>query len=91
MLKRASRTRVSPELLGEALEVHASMPPEDRSVFEASALRMFEMPKDKGFSDRRLSDLAVAINFRLTALARLVKGDHARGWTMDGQGDGSTC
>jgi hypothetical protein len=89
-LKRASRTRVSPGLLGEALEIYASMPSEDRPAFEARAFRPFEMLNDKGFSDRRLSDLAVAINLRLTALAQLVKGDYVRGWTLVGQDNRST-
>jgi hypothetical protein len=77
-LERVNRTPVSPTLLGEAMELHANMAPEDRPVFEARAIQLFEFLKDKGFTGRRRSDLVLAINFRLTALARLVQGDHVK-------------
>jgi hypothetical protein len=70
------------------MELHANMAPEDRPVFEASAFQLFEFLKRKGFSGRRHSDLALAINFRLAALARLVQGDHMKGWTLLGQEEG---
>lgn len=88
MLKRINRTPVSPTLLGEALERHSAMPAEDRSVFEAQAIELFRFLEEKGFEGNRLSDLALAINFRLTALARLVKGDQIHGWTLPGDEDG---
>jgi hypothetical protein len=46
--------------------------------------------KEKGFTGRRHSDLALAINFRLTALARLVQGDHVKGLTLADREEGVT-
>jgi hypothetical protein len=89
-LEKVSRTKVSAKLLGEAMEIHADMPAEDRSVFEAHALRLFEFLKEKGYKGRRHADLAVAINFRLIALGRLVQGNHMKGWTLPGHTEGST-
>lgn len=89
MLKRVNRTPVSAALLGEALERHSAMPSKDRPVFEAQALALFRLLEEKGFTGNRLSDLALAINFRLTALARLVKGDQVRGWTLPGDEAGA--
>jgi hypothetical protein len=90
VLKKANRTRVTAKLLAEAMELHTNMPVEDRSVFEAHALRLFEFLKEKGYKSRRHADLAVAINFRLIALARLVQGDHMKGWTLPGLEEGAT-
>jgi hypothetical protein len=70
------------------MELHATMAPEDRPLFEASAFQLFEFLKRKGFTGRRHSDLALAINFRLTALAGLIQGDHVKGWTLLGQEEG---
>ena len=88
VLKRLNRTPVSSALLGEAMELHSNMPVHDRPVFEARAFELFRFLTEKGFKDRRLADLALAINFRLTALAHLVKGDGARGWTLPGETEG---
>jgi hypothetical protein len=90
VLEKVSRTRVTAELLAEAMELHAGMPAEDRAVFEAHALRLFEFLKEKGYKGIRRADLAVAINFRLTALGRLVQGNHTKGWTLPGHTEGST-
>lgn len=88
-LANVNRTPVSAELLADVLAVHAAMPAEDRPVFEVRAVRLFELldrkklGKDKGA-------LAVAINFRLTALARLQADDALRGWSMPGREPGLT-
>ena len=81
-LDRANRTRVTADLLGEVLEMHAAMSPEDRPVFEARAVRLFQLLEKKGVKDT--GELAIAIDFRLMALARLQKDDALRGWTMPG-------
>ena len=49
------------------------MDAEDRPVFEARIFQLLEFLKAKGFSGSRHSDLVVAINFRLMALARLFR------------------
>ncbi|WP_156652628.1 hypothetical protein [Methylobacterium sp. Leaf86] len=77
-------------LLAEAMERHSNMPPEDRGVFEAIAFELFRFLTEKGFEGSRHGDLAMAINFRLTALARLVQGDQVRGWTLPGDTEGLT-
>lgn len=87
-LEKVNRTKVAPELLGEAMQMHAEMSPEDRGVFEARAIALFQMLTDKGFKGRRHSDLALAIDFRLQALSRLIEADVTRGWTLPGGADG---
>jgi hypothetical protein len=82
-LKRVNCTRVSAELLGEVMEMHAGLSPEDRTVFEVRAIRMFELLDSKGLGKDR-ADLAMAIDFRLSALARMQKDKVLRGWTMPG-------
>jgi hypothetical protein len=89
-LERVNRTAVSPKLLGEAMELWANMAPEDRPALEARAFRLFEFLKNKGSAGRRHSDLALAINFRPIALARLVHGDHVKGWTLADREEGVT-
>jgi plasmid maintenance system killer protein len=81
-LERVNRTAVSPRLLGEAMQLYADMAPEDRSEFEVRAIQLFDFLVDKGFTGRRRSDLALAINFRLTALAKLVRCNHLKGWML---------
>src|SRR5262245_10522172 len=60
---------------------HAEMPAEDRPVFEARAIRLFELLDRKGLG-KDMGALAVAINFRLEALARLHANSMLRGWSM---------
>jgi hypothetical protein len=47
--------------------------------------RLFDFLRDKGFAGARHSDLAVAINFRLTALARLRPNYTGKSWTPPGR------
>jgi|GEM_PF-974544 len=82
-LVRVNRTKVTADLLGEVLEMHAAMSAEDRPVFEARAIRIFELLERKGLNEDR-GALATAIDFRLTALARLQKDNALHGWTMPG-------
>jgi hypothetical protein len=83
-LKRANRTKVSPELLGEILQMHSEMTPEDRKVFEVRTIRIFELLKSKGLHADKIATLAMAIDFRLTALARLQLDAGLRGWSLPG-------
>ena len=77
-LERVNRTPVSPKLLGEAMELHANMAPEDRPVFEARAFQLFEFLKEKGFTGRRHSDLALAIEFLGSPLSRSPRSGRPR-------------
>jgi hypothetical protein len=61
--------------------MHNAMPPEDRAVFEARALGLFHMLKEKELSGD-ISELAMAIDYRLSALARVIHDDDARGWVL---------
>jgi len=63
--------------------MHAAMPAEDRGVFEARAIRLFKLLERKGLGDNRAT-LAMAIDFRLQALARLQKDSVLRGWSIPG-------
>lgn len=87
ILEKANRTQVSPELLGEAMEIYANMPPEDRSVLDARLIRVFDFLRAKGFTGRREADLAAAVNFRLTALARIVQSSLIQGRTLSDRGN----
>jgi hypothetical protein len=88
-LNKVNRTKVSPELLCEVLQMHAAMSPEDRPVYEARAFRVFELLKSKGVRANRIASLATAIDFRLTALARLERDAALRGWSIPGQEPGA--
>src|SRR3954470_8514312 len=81
-LQQVNRTKVQPELLLEVIEIHAEMAPEDRPVFEARAFRVFELLKEKGIRPNRVADMAIAIEFRLTALARLQRNAVLREWLL---------
>lgn len=83
-LDRVNRTKVTATLLGEVLELHAAMPAKDRMVFEVRAIRLFELLDKKGLGNDG-GDLAMAINFRLTALAKLHDEAALRAWTMAGK------
>lgn len=82
-LKKVNRTPVTSDLLADALELHASMVPEDRDVYEARMFKLFQYLDDKGLQKKR-GELAMAIDFRLTALARLQSDQALRGWTLPG-------
>ncbi len=86
-LDKVNRTKVSAELLGEVLRMHEAMPAKDRSVYEVRTIRLFQFLDAKGHKDR--SSLAVAIDFRLTALARLHDDPVLRAWTVPGRKKGS--
>lgn len=87
-LEQVNRVSVAPDLLGEVMEMHANMPAEDRSSFEARAFRIFELLTGHGFRGKKRVDLSVAIDFRLTALARLTKARGGRGFTIPGREEG---
>jgi hypothetical protein len=81
VLNRINRTQAPAELLGEAIEMHADLPAEDRRAFEVRSIRIFEMLDRKGFG-KKCADLVLAIDYRLTALARLLQEHQVRGWTL---------
>ena len=86
-LKGVNRTVVSADLLGEVLEMYAAMSAKDRPIFEARAAALLDLLDRKGL-DNDWGDVAVAIDFRLTALARLQKVKTLRGWMMPGNKPG---
>jgi hypothetical protein len=77
-----NRTKVTPELLIEIVQMHADMPADDRGVPEVRTLRIFELLKRKGLRARKIAGLAAAIDYRLSAVARLERVAALRGWTM---------
>ncbi|HEY0281174.1 MAG TPA: hypothetical protein VGC27_00955, partial [Rhizomicrobium sp.] len=85
-LERVNRTKVTADLLGDVLKMHAAMAPEDRAVLEVRFIRLLELLDKKGLGrGRRRAALATAIEFRLEALAGL-ESDHAlRAWIMPGE------
>ncbi len=86
-LARTNEVTISPELLGEVLLMHAGLPPEDRRDHTVRMIRLFELLDDKGLQDDR-ADISIAIDFRLTALARLLAAQEALGWTIPGSETG---
>jgi len=87
-LASVNRTKVKPELLIEVLRMHAAMAPEDRGVFEARIVRVFELLKRRGLRGPKITSVATAIDFRLTALARLEHDAALRGWSVPRQQPG---
>jgi hypothetical protein len=67
--------------------MHGAVPAEDRPVFEARAIQIFELLERKKLKDQ--DALAVAINFRLEALARLCRDGALRGWCLPGDEPGA--
>jgi hypothetical protein len=90
IMTRVNHTKVAPELLLDVIKVHSEMAAEDRPVLEARMFRIFQLLSEKGFKGNRHADLSIAIQFRLEALAKLVKADATRGWTMPGKEAGAT-
>lgn len=88
VLKTVNKTKIEPNLLGDVMQMHADMPPEDRSSFEARAFRIFDLLNGRGYRGKKRAALSVAIDFRLTALARLIDARGGRGFTMPGREEG---
>jgi hypothetical protein len=88
LIHRVNKTKVEPDLLAEMMEMHAGMSAKDRPIFEARAFRMFELLNKRGFRGKRRADLSLAIDFRLTALARLTDAQGGRGFTRPGNEHG---
>lgn len=87
-LRTVNKTKVEPDLLGEVMQMHADMPAEDRSSIEARAFQMFNLLNERGYRGKKRAALSVAIDFRLTALARLIDARGGRGFTMPGREEG---
>ena len=88
VLNRVNQTKLAAELLGDAAEMHAGLPADDRNSFEGRAISLFKMLDRRGLGRKR-ADLAIAIDFRLTALARLLQDRQVRGWTLPAGHDGA--
>jgi len=66
-----NRYQLDPELLMCALEAIADMDPEDRKSFEGRTITIIRLVHERDIPDEERSDAAMAINFRLMALAKL--------------------
>ena len=66
------------------MQMHANMPAEDRTSFEARAFRIFELLNERGYRGKKRGTLSIAIDFRATALARLIESRGGRGLTRSG-------
>ena len=82
-LNRMNDVAVSPALLGEVMQMHAGMCAEDRRDLAARSCRVFALLEDR-VAQSQLGPLAAAIDFRLTALARLIEEQGGRGFTISG-------
>ena len=88
LLERANKTKVEPELMEDILKAVAELPADDRD-FEGTTIEIVKRVGALELTDRKRGDLAMAINFRLMALARLMEHGGGRGWTAPGK-DGCT-
>jgi hypothetical protein len=68
---RIDRYQLDPELLMGALEAIADMDPADRKSFEGRTITIIRFVHERDIPDDERSDAAMAINFRLMALAKL--------------------
>lgn len=82
-LDRMNRVTVTAELLAEVMQMHAAMPAEDRGDLAARSCGVFALLDDRVAPDQ-LGPLTAAIDFRLTALARLIDERGGRGFTLPG-------
>lgn len=84
VLNRVNQTKLAAELLGDAAEMHAGLPADDRSSFEGRAISLFKMLDRRGLGRKR-ADLAIAdISFRGRRYRRAtydVSRDEHGGWT----------
>jgi hypothetical protein len=84
LLKRANETKVDPQLMGEILEAVADLPADDRD-FEGTTIEIVKRVHELDLPDEQRGDLAMAINFRLMALARKMEKGGGRGSTAPGK------
>jgi hypothetical protein len=82
ILERVNRVRVTAELIGSALHAQIGRPPLGRSPEEAAMLRIYQLLLNKGYRARELRMIAIAIEFRLTALANLIANEGFQAWSV---------
>lgn len=80
-IEKISQTQVAPDLFTEVVAMFADMPEADRSAFEARTFHLHELVKRKGLK----RDTAIAINFRLEALAHIENDVLLRCWRIPGK------
>jgi hypothetical protein len=82
-------TKVTAELLGKVMDMYAAMPPDERLVFEARAMRVLRLLEKAGVdADRGL--LAMTITIRLMALDAMLEDSQVQGWILPGPEPGVT-
>lgn len=69
--KRINEYQLEPELLMGAMEAIADLAPDDRKSFEGRTITIVRFVHEQDFPDDDRADAAMAINFRLMALAKL--------------------
>lgn len=82
-MQRANDAPLTTELLAGAMEAIAGMPAEDRRDMTARMLRIIGYLDEADVGDHR-TDLGLAINFRLQALAQLTADGGLRGFRRPG-------
>jgi hypothetical protein len=88
MVSRVNRVTVSAALLAEVMRLQMGELPGGRPEPEAQMLRVFQLLIAKGVSPGRIGEFATAVDFRLTALARLQQAAGLRGWPASGCASG---
>lgn len=83
LLARVNKTKVDPELMGRAMESFGDLSREERD-FEGCTIQIVKLVAALDLAERDRMDLVLAINFRLTALCRLLDAGGGRGWTAPG-------
>ena len=86
---RVNRTQVDAKLLEAVLARLAEQPAEARPFFEARTFGIFALLSERGWRGKRLGTLAIAIEFRLAALSRLLNAEGGRGFTSHGDATGA--
>lgn len=80
IIQEVNEYELKPELLREAMEAVAETDPADRDTFEAHMLAVNNTIRSHGIRMGEGADAAIAIHFRISALARILKGGGARGF-----------
>ncbi len=83
-----NRTSVSPELLGEVIEMYTGLALEERD-FEARAIRVVKFLTERGYG-RNCGLIAATIIIRLMALDAILADKQVQGWSLPGTEPGET-
>lgn len=90
IIEQINQTKMPAELLIEANEAHAELIKDDRRDKIARTVAFMRLLDEMNFTEKRRQNLLLAIEFRLSALARLglVECPEVKAWSLPGDEPG---